>query len=189
MLFRSKQLDVYRENLAKLFAPKTIQYLYVPDEASLNDLRDQYIKNFASGGLLKQLAFISSRDTGILDYLSVRNNLYINGHSKNTDFLPEWLNNNSPILDQPAATLDTMQRLYLQFYRGLMGKKRYLLLSGRAEVFDPQVTRAFLTEAHRALQQTDSCLLVLTTDQSLLSANPQNAWKQPPVLSLNTLVK
>ena len=75
MLFRSKQLDIYRERLAKLFAPKTIQYLYVPDEEALTALRDQYIKDFINGGLIKQLAFISSRDTGILDYLSVRNNL------------------------------------------------------------------------------------------------------------------
>lgn len=189
MLFRSKQLDIYRERLAKLFAPKTIQYLYVPDEEALTALRDQYIKDFINGGLIKQLAFISSRDTGILDYLSVRNNLCINGHTKHTDFLPEWLANTSPVLDQPAATLNTLQRIYLQFYRGLMGKKRYLLLSGHAEIFDPQVTREFLTEANHALQQTESCLLVLTTDQLLLSANPQNAWQQPPVLSLHAVTK
>ena len=162
MLFRSKQLDIYRERLAKLFAPKTIQYLYVPDEEALTALRDQYIKDFINGGLIKQLAFISSR---------------------------EWLANTSPVLDQPAATLNTLQRIYLQFYRGLMGKKRYLLLSGHAEIFDPQVTREFLTEANHALQQTESCLLVLTTDQSLLSANPQNAWQQPPVLSLHAVTK
>ena len=42
---------------------------------------------------------------------------------------------------------------------------------------------------NHALQQTESCLLVLTTDQSLLSANPQNAWQQPPVLSLHAVTK
>ena len=52
MLFRSKQLDIYRERLAKLFAPKTIQYLYVPDEEALTALRDQYIKDFINGGLI-----------------------------------------------------------------------------------------------------------------------------------------
>ena len=109
--------------------------------------------------------------------------------SMGTPSIRTFCRNTSPVLDQPAATLNTLQRIYLQFYRGLMGKKRYLLLSGHAEIFDPQVTREFLTEANHALQQTESCLLVLTTDQSLLSANPQNAWQQPPVLSLHAVTK
>ena len=189
MLFRSKLLDIYRENFAKLFTPTTIQYLYASNENDLIALHDQYVRDFINGGVIKQVGFINSRHTGILDYLSVRNNLCINGRCKDSDFLPEWLSTNSPILDQPAATLNTMQRIYLHFYRGLMGKKRYLLLTSSPAIFDPYVTRDFLTEANHALQQTNSCLLVLTTDQSLLNANPNHAWQEPPVLTLSALTK
>ena len=84
MLFRSKLLDIYRENFAKLFTPTTIQYLYASNENDLIALHDQYVRDFINGGVIKQVGFINSRHTGILDYLSVRNNLCINGRCKDS---------------------------------------------------------------------------------------------------------
>ena len=59
MLFRSKLLDIYRENFAKLFTPTTIQYLYASNENDLIALHDQYVRDFINGGVIKSASLIA----------------------------------------------------------------------------------------------------------------------------------
>ncbi|MCI1986431.1 MAG: branched-chain amino acid ABC transporter ATP-binding protein [Lactobacillus sp.] len=181
-LFHSHVAKHFRQQLTDLFTPAGLYYLYFTDHSALQVGYQAYTQAFVAANSTKQLGTITFPDATIVPYLTVRSNLLINGQHQDFSLLPENLRRDSLFLDQPAKHLTAAQSLYIQLFRGLLAGRQFLLMTDFPDAMTLQETRLFLTHAEAAVTHTDSSLIILTTDQSLITANPDTSWQQPPVL-------
>ncbi|WP_203623168.1 branched-chain amino acid ABC transporter ATP-binding protein [Lacticaseibacillus sp. 866-1] len=181
-LFHPQMAQSFRDHVQTLFAPGTTSFVFVSAD-SLSQTFAAYTQAFVSGGCTKALALVDETDTGIVPYLSVRANLLINSRGPALNQLPEALRQDTLFLDQPASQLTPAESLYVQFFRGLMGKRSVILAKGLPAVMVPTETRAFLSFANQALAGTHSRFVILTADQSLIDAHPDHSFTRAPSLA------
>ncbi|MFD1484709.1 branched-chain amino acid ABC transporter ATP-binding protein [Lacticaseibacillus baoqingensis] len=181
-LFHHQVAKNFHQQLASLFTPAGLYYLYFPDHASLQQSYQAYTQAFISANCAKHMGMITYPDASIVPYLTVRSNILINGQQRDFSLLPESLRRDTLFLDQSAAHLTAVQSLYVQLFRGLLAGRQFLLMTDFPEAMTLQETRLFLTHAQAAVTRTDASLIILTTDESLIAANPDTSWKTPPAL-------
>ncbi|WP_262314805.1 hypothetical protein [Lacticaseibacillus parakribbianus] len=181
-LFHNRAAKAFQAQLHQLFSPADLYFIYQPDQATLQTTTRTYSQQFLANGARKALGLIDETDAGIIPYLSVQANLLINGQTQSFALIPAALRRDLVFLDQPARDLTPAQSLYVQLFRGLFAGRQFLLMADFPQSMTLQEKRLFMDTATTAVRQTNTSLLVLTTDTNLVAAHPATSWWAAPDL-------
>lgn len=181
-IFHSQKAKQFEAAVTNLFTPADLYYIHFTDAQTLQQCFNTYTQAFITNGATKKMAIISQQDAGIVPYLTVRSNILINGQHRPFALVPEALRKDTLFLDGDATHLTATQSLYIQLFRGLMAGRQFILMQDFPENIGPQETRLFLTCAQEAVAASGVSLIILTTDNGLIQANPDTSWQVAPHL-------
>ena len=182
LFFNQKAKHSLRQQLAQFFDTPGVYFVYANTSEQSSATYQQYVSQFVKNNLMRDIGLISSDDSAIIPYLTVKANLLINGHNVPLELVPSFLNHDTVYLEQLAEHLTPRQSLDIQFFRSILAGKRYIFMDDGLSALDPVEVRNFLVDAIQALKATESTLIVLTTDHSLLESNPETAFETAPKL-------
>ncbi|MHA3065747.1 hypothetical protein [Lacticaseibacillus saniviri] len=182
LFFKRRSKKTIQESLATVFTAPGIYYVYMRDHEQTNNVFQRYVKQFVDAGIMKDIGLISQTDTAIIPYLTVRSNLMVNQHKVPFDILPEFIRTDKLFLENPATDLSIRQQLDIQFFRSVLANKRYMFMADGLDNLSTDEARDFLTTVVQPLAAIESSLIILTTDKSLVEANPKTGMMTAPTL-------
>ncbi|WP_125705483.1 hypothetical protein [Lacticaseibacillus daqingensis] len=182
-LFQSNTTKTFQAQVRQLFTPADLYFIYCANLSALETCYRQYIQAFMANGARKSLGLITPTDTGVVPYLSVRNNLLINGRTKDLALIPDAFRRDLLQADVPATALTVTQTLYLQLFRGVVAGREFLLMHDFPARMTLQERRDFLNVAATSVRARGTSLILLTQDENLITAHPATSWTTAPQLS------
>ncbi|WP_155286105.1 hypothetical protein [Lacticaseibacillus zhaodongensis] len=183
MFFKSK----YRPNVAinSLFDQAGVYFIKRPAGRDLNQQLQAYVRELMRSGLIREVGIVLDK-SALVPYLSVRSNLFIQGRVHDLDLLPREMRNDVHFLEEKAADLGELQRIYVEFFRSVLSGKRYVLMTDVLAKLSSPEGRQMLEVFRHCVRQLGVSLILFTSDATLLRDNPQSSLQTPPPLTVDS---
>ena len=180
MFFKAKSLTGGHINPA-LNEPGVYFVATLNPETANQELR-RYGRTLGQSELGRTVGYISS-SSALVPYLNVKANLFIQGREHDLDILPSFMLNDPLFLSQNSRALTTTGRLYVEFYRNVLGGKRYIIITDLLHDMSRVTANKLLTDFSGTAEQLGISVLQFTNDTTLIRDHPQRAFtKTPPLL-------
>lgn len=115
-----------------------------------------------------ELVGLVTRESALIDYLSIRANLFLQADRQRAPLLPPYFTDHLDRLDQRGGAVSVTTRLYTEFYRHILDGRRLILMADILQQLTTPTARQLLTDFTASCMQTKTSLVLLTSDANLL---------------------
>lgn len=179
MFFKAKSLGGGRINPA-LNEPG-VYYVSAPDGKSAEAQMRAYTRTLNQSDVGRSFGYITS-SSALVPYLNVKANLFIQGREHDLDVLPNFMLADPTFLGRNARALNQVERLYVEFYRNVLGGKRYIIIADLMRAMSRRTGAALLADITATAEHLGVSVLLFTSDTTLVRDNPRRAFATAPVL-------
>lgn len=174
----------------KVFPPERLFFLGVTSAKQAQTICHGYWQLFNHYHASKHLGIIDQNHNSVLPYLTVKENILMS--QENTiawrNEQPKWEQHaiERDFLEKSGKDLAPLDHFYIQFYRQIVGRKSVILVNMILDQLNPEVVREIIARLTDTLADTKATIIILTANQDLLLANPQDRLDKIPSFKIKT---
>ncbi|WP_125572059.1 hypothetical protein [Lacticaseibacillus songhuajiangensis] len=179
MFFKAKTLGGGRINTA--FNEPGVYFVAAPNAETAEKQIRTYGRTLGQTEIGHNFGYISS-NSALVPYLNVKANLFIQGREHDLDILPRFMLDDPLFLGQNSRALTPVGRLYVEFYRNVLGGKRYIVIADLLHAMTRATVNKLLTDFGETAQHLGISVLLFTSDDTLIRDHPGRAFAAAPEL-------
>lgn len=174
----------------KVFPPERLFFLGVTSAKQAQTICHGYWQLFNHYHASKHLGIIDQNHNSVLPYLTVKENILMSQENTITwrNEQPKWEQHaiERDFLEKSGKDLAPLDHFYIQFYRQIVGRKSVILVNMILDQLNPEVVREIIARLTDTLADTKATIIILTANQDLLLANPQDRLDKIPSFKIKT---
>lgn len=179
MFFKAKSLGGGRINPA--FNEPGVYFVAALNHENANQQIRSYGRALGQTDIGRNFGYISE-SSALVPYLNVKANLFIQGREHDLDVLPSFMLDDPLFLGQNSRALTPVGRLYVEFYRNVLGGKRYIVIADLLHAMTRSTVNKLLTDFTATAEHLGISVLLFTSDETLTRDHPDRAFATAPAL-------